>query len=204
MATGDRTVFPKGVSLRSTATGASAELINTAAVIGAKFDNLSLADVDRVVTSANMKVGAYTIANAAATDGYAHKVTITHTQVGGVSDTLGTITIVGIGVDGSVVTEVMTPSDGGTATSTAFFKSVTSATGAGWVVDTTADTITIGFNAVTAFPFAIENTTDVLVTIVGTSIVANTIVAGAIGTASFDASAVTYDGAKDVIMFVRV
>jgi hypothetical protein len=103
---------------------------------------------NRIVASANMKVGAYTIANGGVPvwSGGA-LITVTHTQVGGVTDTLGTIVLVGKDLTGSTITETITPLDGTVATSTKIFRSVTSATGAGWVIDTTADTIVIGVAA---------------------------------------------------------
>jgi hypothetical protein len=102
---------------------------------------------NRFVASANMKVGAYTIANAAPAVAGARNVTVTHTQVGGVTDTLGTIVVVGKDLLGFTITETITPVDGNTATGTKWFASITSVTGAGWVVDTTADTIVVGHSA---------------------------------------------------------
>lgn len=98
---------------------------------------------NRFVTSANMKVGAYTIANASPVWSGGCLVTLTHTTVAG-TDTLGTVTIVGVGLNGATITEVLTPVADSVATSTNIFRSVTSATGAGWVAVSTADTIVIG------------------------------------------------------------
>ena len=51
---------------------------------------------NRIVASANMKVGAYTIANGGVPVWAGGAIiTVTHTQVGGVTDTLGTIVLVG-------------------------------------------------------------------------------------------------------------
>ena len=102
---------------------------------------------NRIVTSANMKVGTYTIANASPVWAGGAKITVTHSQVGGVTDTLGTIALVGKGLHGEAVTETITPLDGTTATSTKIFRSITSATGAGWVINTGNDTIVIGVAA---------------------------------------------------------
>jgi hypothetical protein len=106
------------------------------------------AATNRFVVSANMKVGAYALANAGAqpTEGARH-VTVTHTQVGGVTDTLGTITVVGKDLAGNTITESITPLDGTIATGVKWFASVISVTGVGWVVDTTADTIVVGCTA---------------------------------------------------------
>ena len=102
---------------------------------------------NRIVTSANMKVGTYTIANASPVWAGGAFITVTHTQVGGVTDTLGTIAIVGTNLNGQAISETITPLDGTVATSSKVFRSVTSVTGAGWVVDTTADTIVVGVAA---------------------------------------------------------
>jgi hypothetical protein len=117
---------------------------------GTKFTNIAAttaAVANRIVASANMKVGTYTIANASPVWAGGAFITVTHTQVGGVTDTLGTIAIVGKDLFGNAISETITPLDGTVATSTKVFRSVTSATGAGWVVDTTADTIVIGVAA---------------------------------------------------------
>lgn len=98
---------------------------------------------NRFVTSTNMKVGAYTIANASPVWSRGCLVTITHTTVAG-TDTLGTITIVGTDLNGGTITEILTPVADSVATSSNIFRSVTSATGAGWVATSTADTIVIG------------------------------------------------------------
>lgn len=99
---------------------------------------------NRFVASANMKVGTYTIANASPVWSGGCLVTVTHTQVGGVTDTLGTIAVVGTDLGGAALTETITPLDGTVATGTKVFRTVTSATGAGWVINTGNDTITIG------------------------------------------------------------
>jgi hypothetical protein len=98
---------------------------------------------NRFVTSTNMKVGAYTIANASPVWQGGCFVTVTHTAVTG-TDTLGTINIVGTDLSGAIITETITPLDGTVATGTKVFRSVTSATGVGWVINTGNDTIVIG------------------------------------------------------------
>lgn len=105
---------------------------------------------NRFVTSTNMKVGAYTVANSAAAWAAGFLVTVTHTQVGGVNDTIGTITVTGTSLSGQVQTEVITPTAGGTATGSKIFRTVTAVAGAGWVRDAGAgseDTIVVGHAA---------------------------------------------------------
>jgi len=109
-------------------------------------------DVDRIVVSTNMKVGAYTIAVGAPLGGGARNVTVTHTQVGGVTDTLGTIVVVGTDLNNETLTETIIPSDGATVQGTRAFKTVTSVTGADWVIAEGNDTITVGFGDLIGLP----------------------------------------------------
>lgn len=98
---------------------------------------------NRYVTSTNMKLGAYTLANTAPAAGAAALVTVTHTAVGA-ADTLGTIVVVGKDLSGQTRTDTITPLSGTVATGTIAFKSITSITGAGWVIGEGNDTITVG------------------------------------------------------------
>jgi hypothetical protein len=101
---------------------------------------------NRIVTTTNMIVGAYSIANASPVWAGGALITVTHTAVTG-TDTLGTIAIVGKDLSGQTITETITPLDGTVATGTKVFRSVTSATGAGWVINVGNDTIVIGVAA---------------------------------------------------------
>jgi hypothetical protein len=115
----------------------------------ATFTNIAAttaAVANRFVTTTNMVVGTYTIANASPVWQGGCLVTITHTSVTG-TDTLGTITVVGTGLDRQPQTEVMVPLADSVATSTKVFRTVTSATGAGWVINTGNDTIVMGVAA---------------------------------------------------------
>ena len=109
------------------------------------------ADVNRVVVSEDMLVGAYTIANATPVGGGAMNLTVTHADDGNV-DTLGTIDIVGTDIDDQVLLETITPLDSATAQGTRAFKTVTSVTGVGWVIDTVADTLEVGFGDLIGLP----------------------------------------------------
>lgn len=96
---------------------------------------------DKIVTIANMKVGTYTIA---AQPDMIRNITVTHATVT-TTDTLGTITIAGTDSEDESVTEVLTPVADSIVTGTQCFKTVTSVTGAGWVIGgATEDTITVG------------------------------------------------------------
>jgi hypothetical protein len=87
---------------------------------------------NRFVTSTNMKVGAYTLANTTPVWSGAGFVTVTHTEVGGGVDTLGTIVVVGVDLSGQTRTDTITPVNGTTATGVIPFRTITSVTGVGW------------------------------------------------------------------------
>jgi len=117
-----------------------------------------VADVDRIVTSVGMKVGAYAIANASAAGGVALNVTCTVTQ-NTEDDTEGTLDIVGTDIDDQVLTETLTPLIGSTIQGTRAFKTVTSVTGVGWVTGGNDDTITVGFGELIGLPDLCVNNT---------------------------------------------
>ena len=95
-----------------------------------------------VAAATAMKVGAYTLLNT--TLAVARNITVTHTATSTV-DTLGTIDIVGTDIAGNALTESITPLNGTVASGAKAFKTITSITGAGWVVNTGADVIKVGF-----------------------------------------------------------
>lgn len=101
---------------------------------------------NRIVTTTNMIVGAYTIANASPVWAGGALITVTHTAVTG-TDTLGTIVVVGKDLAGGTITETITPLDGTVATGTKVFRSVTSVTGVGWVINVGNDTLVVGVAA---------------------------------------------------------
>lgn len=98
---------------------------------------------NRYVTSTNMKVGAYTLANTTPVWQGGAFVTFSHVTVTG-TDTLGTVAIVGVDTAGNVRTETITPVADSTVTGLIAFRTITSITGAGWVINTGNDTITCG------------------------------------------------------------
>lgn len=111
-----------------------------------------VADVDRIVTSVDMKVGAYTIA---AQPDVPRNITVTQTA-GATEDTNGTIVIVGTDINGTAITETLTPNAGATVAGAKAFKTVTSVTGVGWVVDGvegTKDTVTVGVGDLIGLPY---------------------------------------------------
>lgn len=111
-----------------------------------------VADVDRIVTSVDMKVGAYTIA---AQPDVPRNITVTQTA-GATEDTNGTIVIVGTDINGTAITETLTPNAGATVAGAKAFKTVTSVTGVGWVIDgveSTKDTVTVGVGDLIGLPY---------------------------------------------------
>lgn len=104
---------------------------------------LTQAVANRLVTSANMKVGAYTVANAGSPYGELFYVSVTHTTATG-TDTLGTIDVVGTDRSGAVIRETLTPTADATVVGTKLFQTVTSVTGVGWVISGGNDTLTVG------------------------------------------------------------
>ena len=104
------------------------------------------ADADRIVASADMKVGAYTIA-AQPEVPTTLTVTVAATDT---ADTLGTVTFTGLDTNDKPISETVTPIIG-TVTTTKTFKYLFAVTGAGWAVDEAEgneDLITVGVSAV--------------------------------------------------------
>lgn len=148
-----------------------------------KFTNITAATAavtNRFVTSTNMKVGAYTIVNSGvATWAGGFLVTLTHATVAVGTDTLGTVTIVGTSLSGQTQTEVLTPLADSTVTGTKIFRTVTSATGAGWVIGGGNDTLVIG-NAAGAYLIDGMGSLDRL--LINTTAAATVVIADARGT----------------------
>ena len=114
--------------------------------MGLTFTNTAAttaAVTNRFVTSTNMANGAYTVANASPVWAGGCLITATITAVTG-NDTPGTLTIVGTDLNGTAQTEVITLVAGGAATGSKVFRTVTSATQAGWVINVGNDTIVVG------------------------------------------------------------
>lgn len=116
---------------------------------------------NRFVTSTAMKVGTYTLANSGqpTTPTYSASVrngrltTIGISQQGGTSpdDTMGTVAVTGLNVNGVRQTDTITPLANATATGTVPFTVWEKFVGAGWVIDAgdtpTADNIVAGHAA---------------------------------------------------------
>lgn len=100
---------------------------------------------NRIVTTTNMKVGTYAVA----AQPYCPSLITVTTTAGGTADTQGTVTIAGTDIWGNTISDVITPVAGSTVSGTKYFKTVTSVTGAGWVIDagSSNDTIVVGVPA---------------------------------------------------------
>ena len=97
-------------------------------------------DDDAIMTTTNMQLGAYGSLVQPVTP---RPFTATVTTVGA-ADTMGTLTVVGTNTLDNVQTEIITPVSGQRVQGLMIFKTYTSITGAGWVINGTADTITFG------------------------------------------------------------
>ena len=159
-----------------------------------------LADVDRIVTTVDMKVGAYTVA---AQPDVPRNITVSQTIVATGTDTPGTITVVGTNYNGEAISEVIIPSAGNVVAGAKAFKTVVSVTGAGWVIAGGNDTITIGVGTVLGMPFDLKSTGEVLLGVVGVALIDPTVVAGlTLEDSTVDISSGTYDGSKKAFVFV--
>jgi hypothetical protein len=98
---------------------------------------------NRFVTTTNMKVGAYTLANTTPVWSGACFITVTQTVVV-TADTMGTIVVVGVDLAGQTRTETLTPVADSTVTGVVPFRTITSLTGVGWVIAGSNDTLVIG------------------------------------------------------------
>ncbi len=108
-------------------------------------------DVNRIVTSTSMIVGAYTVAAGTPAGGGAMNVTVTNTT-NGAFDTPGTIDIVGTDIDDQVLLETIIPATNATVQGTQAFKTVVSVTGVAWVTDGTDDDLEVGFGELIGLP----------------------------------------------------
>lgn len=115
-------------------------------------------DVDYFVTSVDMKVGAYTLAQTEIPEGHSRNVTITVTAVDG-DDTEGTVTVTGLNILGEEITEEIAPVADTTVQGVKAFASVSSIVGAGWVTNGGEDLITVGYGNKLGLPFCLSHNT---------------------------------------------
>lgn len=160
-----------------------------------------LADDNYFLISVDMQATAYTLDQTTLpADNPPRNVTITHTS-GDTADTLGDAVVVGTNVDDDAINETITISADGVATGTKAFKTITSVTTAGWVIDgveATADNIEVGFGNKLGLDRALAASTDVALTTLGTAIVTPTVAVDSdeVEKNTVDISSGTYDGTK--------
>ena len=133
-------------------------------------------DDNLIVTVASMKVGTYTVA---AQPLMPCRITLTHTVVETV-DTLGTVVILGTLPDTTVVQETLIPVADTEVSTVNEFATITSITGAGWVIDAgvgTADTIIVGMGVVIPSSYYFEAITNRIVASTNMKVGAYTIAA---------------------------
>ena len=112
-------------------------------------------DDDRIVESTEMIVGAYDIESQ---PDYPRNVTVV-VEAEDTADTMGTITVTGVDINGTAATDTITPVADATVDGTTVFKRITSVVGAGWVIDAVEgvnDTIKIGVGDTKAVPTKYE------------------------------------------------
>jgi len=167
----------------------------------------ALASANRIVASTAMAVGTYTIANATSADSLPRNVTVTSTATS-TADTQGTVTITGTNVEGTTITEDIVPVTATTVAGNKAFATVTSVTHAGWVVNTGADLITVGFGNKVGLPANIDNgpfaytgTAEIITLLLGGVAIAPnaTYSSSDISQDTVDGSAGTYNGTKRMV-----
>jgi hypothetical protein len=155
------TLFPFNTNWKRQAQSDVAGIKNSLQSV-VKYDPgaMAAADTNYYVESANMKVGAYTLAHTSPARG-ARNITVTQTAVDA-EDTNGTILVTGTDLAGATITETITPNAGATVAGTKAFKTVTSIVGAGWVIGGGNDTIIVGFGDVIGLPDKLSDTAQVV------------------------------------------
>lgn len=160
-----------------------------------------VADVDRIVTVANMKNGSYTIA---AQPDVPRNITLTHLTVAAGTDTVGIVTVTGTDVNGQVISEILTPTADDITSGRKCFKTITAVVGSGWAIAGGNDTITVGVGSALGLPFVITENAQVCFTIVGTSITVPTVDHDDADITECSVSTGTYDGSKRVFAMCLV
>lgn len=134
-------------------------------VYGEDLGEPEVEDPNYFLISVNMQVGEYTLDETELpADNPPRSVIVTHTQVGGVDDTFDQAVLVGTDVNNEAITESLTIASGSTVVSTKAFKTLTSFTTPGWVVDTTEDTIEVGFDTLLGLSYLLGDAAEVFMT----------------------------------------
>lgn len=192
-----------GLYLQGTATIANTASFPTIVrkiILGAP----ALASNTTIVTSTNMKVGAYTVADTTPDGVIPRNITVTRTAVS-TADTGGTVVIVGTDALDAAITETITVGgDGVTVAGVLAFKTVTTVTGAGWVIAAGNDTITVGYGTLVGLPVVLTPATGTALTTLGTTVAnSNTTGSAVLSSSTVDASAGTFNGSKILSIYLE-
>jgi len=158
-----------------------------------------VADPDRIVVSANMKNGSYTIA---AQPDVPRNITVTHATVATGTDTLGIITVTGTNILGETISEIITPEADDIASGRKAFKTITSVVGSGWTIAGGNDTIQVGVGSALGLPVVISSASQVILGTVGTGVVSPTVDYDSADISECTISTGTYNGTAKVNVFV--
>lgn len=201
------------IALLAVDTGQLADGAATIAKLGPDVlfgDDLGAPDVltdNHFLLSVNMQATAYTLDNTTLpADNPPRNLIVTHTQVGGVSDTLGDLVADGTDFEDNVIQETITISDGGVATGVKAFKTVTALTTASWVIDTTEDTIEVGLGNLLGLSQLLTAADQVFLAILaGVTLApdAITVSASLIEENTVDLNGGTYDSSKEARVMIK-
>ena len=180
--------------------------LNMVNVFAMPIGQPKLADDDWFVTSVDMKNGTYTLLHSGVPgDGLARVVTVTVTgDAVDSGDTLGTVTINGTDVNGSLLSEEVIPSLGVETTEAAFLH-VTSVVGAGWAATGGTDHIKVGFGAsigMTSDFYPAATSIVIMALVDGITTAFTQSIGGSVATWTVDASGGTYDGSKFLTLLI--
>jgi len=153
---------------------------------------------NQFVVSADMRVGTYTLATNAPL--IPRNITVTATTVNG-TDTAGAVVVRGTDIFNTVVTESITPVAGSTVAGTNAFKLITSITGTNWTANGTADTVVLGSGNRIGIPGALPAGLTNMLSTLGTAVAVYPSRTGTVANSTVDASAGTYDGVKQLVIY---
>lgn len=173
--------------------------------VGALYYSLGApisAVANKIVTSADMKNGKYTIA---AQPDVPRVLTCTRTAVN-TSDKPGVLLITGTNIADEVITEVLIPGASGVlVVGTKAFKSIISVEGKEWEVDgveEAADKIVVGIGALIGLPVAIYSESQVVNGVLGTGFVKPTVSASTFKVLEESLISMSWDGTKVAGAFI--
>ena len=153
------------------------------------------------VTKVSLGSPAATSANAtiAAQPDVPRNVTVTHTAVSTV-DTLGTIVVVGTDYAGDALTETITPSNGVLVAGTRAFRTISSITGVGWVIQAGNDTLVVGRGSQIGLPRALPAATGTIVGTLATAVAVKATTGGTLGNSTVTEA--SGNGSSELVVYL--